>query len=132
MEKNLGYESREEINVFNVLSKYIPEIKHLHMGINVQNTNLEKKYNKQYVLSDGYIGTDCGNIIFEYDGKFWHNEEFDNMRDDIILSIRKDIIGIIRIGDTYFKINNIKKIINDIKYAIEDIKNKEYKRKLLY
>ena len=45
---------------------------------------------------------------------------------------RKDIIGIIRIGDIYFKGNNIEKIIKDIEYAIEDIKSKKCKRKLLY
>lgn len=35
-------------------------------------------------------------------------------------------------GETYFKNNNIDKIIKDIKYAIKDIKSKKYKRKLLY
>ena len=41
-------------------------------------------------------------------------------------------IGVVRIGGNYFKNNNIDKIIKDIKYAIEDIKSKKYKRKLLY
>ena len=70
--------------------------------------------------------------MFEYDGNFWHDIEYDEIRDDIILSKRKDIIGIIRIGDIYFKGNNIEKIIKDIEYAIEDIKSKKCKRKLLY
>lgn len=130
--KNLGYESKEEIDVFNEISKYLYDLKHLHIGINVQGTDLELKYNKQYVLSDGYIKIENKIILFEYDGSYWHNNEYDELRDDILFSVRNDIIGIIRISDTYFKSNDIKKIINDIKYAIEDIKSKKCKRKLLY
>ena len=59
--------------------------------------------------------------------------EFRNtFRDETIFLVRNDIIGVIRIGENYFKNNNIDKIIKDIKYAIKDIKSKKYKRKLLY
>ena len=130
--KNLGYESKEELYFFNEISKHLCGLKHLHLGINVQNTELYSKYGKQYVITYGYIEFENNIILFEYDGNFWHDIEYDEIRDDIILSKRKDIIGIIRIGDIYFKGNNIEKIIKDIEYAIEDIKSKKCKRKLLY
>jgi len=130
--KKNGYISKEEITFFKDISEYICGIKHEHIGINVQNTSLQEDYNKQYVLSDGYYESEHGMIIFEYDGYFWHNKKYDEERDKIILEKRKDIIGIIRIGDDYYKNNNISKIKKDIEYAIEDIENQKYQRKLFY
>ena len=129
---NFGYESNEEINVFKNISEKIDDIKHIHFGINVQNTILEEKFNKKYVISDGYIKIGEEIIIFEYDGAYWHDIKYDEIRDETIFLVRNDIIGVIRIGENYFKNNNIDKIIKDIKYAIKDIKSKKYKRKLLY
>jgi len=93
---------------------------------------LEEKFNKKYVISDGYLKIGEEIIIFEYDDAYWHDIKYDEIRDETIFLVRNDIIGVIRIGENYFKNNNIDKIIKDIKYAIKDIKSKKYKRKLLY
>jgi hypothetical protein len=129
---HLGYESREEISFFNELSKYNYDIKHLHLGINVQNTILDDMYKKQYILTDGYLKIEDELIIIEYDGLYYHDEVYDNLRDDVIFSIRPDIIGIIRVSDSFYKSNKIEQIRKEIDYAIKDIKSKKYKRKWLY
>lgn len=130
--ERVPYSSKEENAFFDNLSSVMLEVKHLHFGVNVQNTELSLKYNKQYVVCDGYIKYDDGVIILEYDGGYWHNIEYDKIRDSVLLNLRNDILGIIRINDTFVKNNNIQTIKKEVEYAIKDIKSKKCKRKLLY
>jgi len=130
--KRTPYTSKEENAFFDNLSSLMFEVKHLHFGINVQNTELSIKYNKQYIVCDGYIIDDDGIIILEYDGTYWHNSDYDELRDSVIFNLRDDILGIIRINDIFVKNNNIQTIKKEVDYAIKDIKSKKCKRKLLY
>lgn len=72
--------------------------------------------------------TDYGIIIFEYDGTYWHDINEDDKKDLLIFQARQDIIGIIRISDTYFKKQNETTIIETINESISKIKNKESKK----
>jgi hypothetical protein len=126
------YSSKEENVFFDNLSSFLSDVKHLHFGINVQNTMLCDVYNKQYIVCDGYIKCDNGIIILEYDGGYWHNMEYDEIRDKVIMSVRDDILGIIRVNDLYVKNNNIQSIKKAVEYAIKDIKGKKCTRRLLY
>lgn len=124
------YESRpisqEEIDFFTLITNDITDIKHKPFGINVKNFS----DNKKYFVCDGYIKIDEGIIIFEYDGTYWHNLEEDNLKDNLIFKAREDIIGIIRITDSYYKQNkkNKNNIIKEINEAINKIKSKECKK----
>lgn len=127
-----SYSSKEETDFFNNISKELHDIQYLHFGINVQNTELESLYEKSYIICDSYIKCDDKIIILEYDGTYWHNKEYDELRDNVILELRNDIIGIIRINDNFVKSNSLSIIKKEIEYAIEEIKSKKCKRKLIY
>ena len=77
------------------------------------------------------VKNDLGIILIEYDGLYWHNQSYDNIKDDIVLDTRNDIIGIIRISDVKYKENN-DKVIKKINYGIEEIKNKKINRIKIY
>jgi hypothetical protein len=127
-----NFSSKEESDFFNKLSACIYGVKYLHCGVNVQNTILESEYGKQYVLSDGCISLDDGLVLLEYDGDYWHDAEYDLIRDNAIFEVRKDIVGIIRINDKFVRNNSFDVIKKEFEYAIEDIKGKKCKRKLIY
>jgi len=121
------YTSKEEKIFFDYIIKenIYDNIKYEPFGINVR----KSKLNKYFLVYDGYIKTENGIILLEYDGTYWHNIKEDDFKDYEVLKIRKDIIGIIRITDTYFKNNklNINKIKKDIKDGINKIKSKKCK-----
>lgn len=126
------YSSNEESDFFNDISKEINEVKHEQFGINVQKTKLYEIYDKSYIICDGYIKTNDGIIILEYDGTYWHDSEYDEIRDSVILEIRPDVLGIIRINDIFVRKNNIDTIKKEIEYAIKDIKSKKCKKRIIY
>lgn len=124
------YTSKEEKNFFEYLiDKLQIKVTYEPFGINVRKTEI-KGY---YVVYDGYLKTDKGVILIEYDGEYWHDKRYDDFKDSEILKLRKDVIGVIRITDRYFKDNreNLIKIKNDIKNGINKIKSKK-SRKIRY
>lgn len=89
-------------------------------------------YIKQYIICDGYLKIDEKIIILEYDGTYWHDEKYDELRDEVIFELRPDIIGIIPINDNFVKNNNLSIIKKEIEYAIKDITSKKCKKKCIY
>lgn len=130
--KHTPYTSKEENEFFNDITTFIYDIKHLTFGINVANTKFSNDYKRVYVLCDGYLKCDNKIIIIEYDGLYWHDENFDNDRDNTILDLRKDVIGIIRVSDEYYKNNKLQTLIERLTYGIEKIKSGECKKELIY
>jgi hypothetical protein len=128
---NTRYTSKQEKLFFNLLinEKEIDNFIYEPFGINVRSNS-----DDFYYVYDAYIKTNDGIILVEYDGTYWHDIDKDFKRDDVVLNIRKDIIGVIRINDFYFyKYNQtLKIIINSIQDGIEKIKNKETNRVILY
>jgi hypothetical protein len=120
-------QSMEEINFFEYISD-IEYIKHIPFFMCIKNLN-----NTRYVY-DGYYKEIEGEIILiEYDGLFhtYHIKEEDDIRDENVFKNRKDIIGIIRVSNIYYK--KIKeKIKKEIYESIEKIKNKKYQTIRLY
>jgi len=97
----LGHVSNEETIFFKFIKEYInKEIKHKEFLINVRKSNKTKK---NVYLVDGYLKIEEGLILIEYDGDYWHDEIYDDLKDEVILEIRKDILGIIRISSSYFE-----------------------------
>ena len=72
-----------------------------------------------------------GIILFEYDGLYWHNQSYDELKDSVALELRHDILGIIRVSCEHFKTNK-DKTIKLIKNAIKKIKSKESNRIKIY
>ena len=62
---------------------------------------------------------------------YWHNQSYDEIKDSIVLDVRPDVIGIIRVSCEYFKQNKIT-IIKKLNNAINQIKSKECNRIKLY
>lgn len=92
-----------------------------------------KNKNNYFYVCDGYLEYNKLIIIIEYDGGIgvFHTEEQDKIRDNEILMLDNNILGILRIQETFFKkydIINIKKIIN---YEIQEIKNCKKERVIL-
>lgn len=116
--------SKEEINFFDILNSFDLNILHKQFLVNISRCKCNDKNVKIY---DGYLKTDNGIILFEYDGSYWHNEDNDKLYDDCVLDIRKDILAIIRYNDHYVKyltkLKDINKIKEDTINAIEEIKN---------
>ena len=122
-----GSVSKEEIIFFSDLCKNIDKIKHIEFVVNIQNSD---ELNQGIIKYDGYYKDGDFLILIEYDGLYWHKQDYDELKDKICLSIRDDISGIIRISDHSYKNNN--KTIKLIKDAIEQIKSKECNRVKIY
>lgn len=124
---NSRRQSKEEIAFFEFI-KNIVGMKHKPFNVSIKDikTNIIHR-----AIYDGYIKIDNMIILIEYDGKYWHNEDKDNIRDSKTLKLRKDITGIIRIECKYFK-QNKEKIIKQIYESIKKIKNNEKNRIKLY
>lgn len=62
-----------------------------------------------HLICDEYLKIDEPFIILEYDGTYWHDEKYDELRN-----------------------NNLSIIKKEIEYAINDIKSKKCKKKCIY
>lgn len=122
-----GSISKEEVSFFNTICNEINNIKHNEFIVNIQKS---LDLNQGIIKYDGYYKDGNTLILIEYDGLYWHNESYDEIKDKICLSIRNDITGIIRISDEQYKSN--RKIIKHIQDAIEKIKSKECNRVKIY
>ena len=124
-----GSISKEEIKFFDfLLDEPSLGIIHKEFIVNVKSSN---ELNKGIVKYDGYIKTDDGIILIEYDGLYWHNQSYDEIKDRITLELRNDILGIIRVSCETFK-RNKSKIIDLVYESIENIKSKKSNRIKLY
>jgi len=123
-----GSTSKEEIEFFNYIKKHINSINHNQFIINVKES---LELNQGIIKYDGYIKYDNNVILIEYDGLYWHNQSYDEIKDYVALNIRNDILGIIRISCKQFKTNknNLIKLIKD---GIKKIKSKESNRIKIY
>lgn len=124
----LGHVSKEEKIFFDFINDFIKDIKHKQFLVNVRRSD---RTDKNVYLVDGYLKLKEGLILIEYDGNYWHDEIYDDLKDEIILETRKDILGIIRISSDYFE-KNKETIKIDIKDGIKKIKDKESNRIRLY
>lgn len=108
--------SKEEIEFFN---NFDDNIHHKQFIINVlKNSRIENTIIKY----DGYTKTENGIILIEYDGLYWHNQSYDDIKDEVAFEERKDILGVIRVSDEFYKKNkNSIKII--VQNGIEEIKS---------
>lgn len=111
--------SKEELDFF----KHIEDLGIIHKTFKI-NTVLDEDISNNIILYDGYLKTNKGIILIEYDGLYWHKGDYDELKDLVCLKLRSDVLGIIRVSDKYFK-NNKKQVKNDIKNGIEKIKDKE-------
>lgn len=123
-----GSISKEELIFFKNIKIEGLNIFHKTFIINIKTDN---RLNKGIVKYDGYLKLKEGIILIEYDGLYWHNQVYDDIKDDIALDIRPDIIGIIRISDEYFK-NNKKELNNKLYESIKKIESKKSRRIKLY
>ena len=122
-----GSISKEETVFFNELIFNINNIKHIEFIVNIQQSDI---LDQGIIKYDGYYKDNDFLILIEYDGLYWHKQEYDEIKDNICLSIRNDISGIIRVSDHSYKNNN--KTIKLIENAIKQIKNKECNRVKIY
>jgi hypothetical protein len=122
-----GSVSKEEVVFFNNIVKSIDNIKHTEFIVNIQKS---EELNQGIIKYDGYFKDEDSLILIEYDGLYWHNQIYDEIKDRICLEFRNDITGIIRVSDNSYKNNT--KTIKLIKDAIKQIKNKECNRVKIY
>jgi len=123
-----GSISKEEIKFFNDIMSKFPDILHKQFIINVKETD---ELDQGIIKYDGYIKHTGGIILVEYDGIYWHNQSYDEIKDNVALKIRNDIIGIIRVSSEHYKTKR-KLTIQQIQDGIEKIKNKESYRIKIY
>ena len=126
--------SKVEIKCFEFLQEKISkDIKHEPYIVIFPEYFISKNGNSYFYACDGYLETDLGIIIFEYDGGIgvFHQPEKDEIRDTEIMMLDENIIGVIRILESFFKNSNIISIdnqINQINDAIEKIKSNKERR----
>lgn len=101
--------SKAEIKCFNILKEWNSNVMHDPYLVLIPE-DFDSMLNTYYYACDGYIEIDNNYIIIEYDGMPFHKEEHDIIRDGEILNIDKNILGIIRFKESYFK--NIDIILN--------------------
>ena len=120
--------SKIEDNVFNILKEWNKKIKHEPYIIIIPD-NFENAINAIFYTVDGYYKDNDGVILIEYDSTIYHNKDLDLIRDSNILSIDYNILGIIRIQQSFIKNLTIKKDI--FENAIYTIKNSKENRIIL-
>lgn len=121
--------SKTEINVFNTIKEWNNKIKHEPYIIVIPD-DFENAINISFYTVDGYYIDDEGVILIEYDSTIYHNEELDFIRDSNILSIDTNVLGIIRIQQSFIKNLSFKKDI--FENAIQTIKNSKENRIILH
>ena len=113
---SFGSISKEEIEFFSFLvNESDLDIIHKEFIVNVKAND---ELDQGIVKYDGYLKTDDGIILIEYDGLYWHNQSYDEIKDRITLELRNDILGIIRVSCETFK-RKKNKITNLIHESIE-------------
>lgn len=121
-----GSISKEEIDFFNYLSNFI-DVNHTQFIVNIKNCKL---LNQGIIKYDGYYKENEYLILIEYDGLYWHNQSYDEIKDAICLDFRQDVNGIIRVSSERYKKD--KNIIKEINYGIEEIKSQKSNRVRIY
>ena len=122
-----GSVSKEEVSFFTHLTKEIDNIKHCEFIVNVKK---DDELDQGIIKYDGYFKLNNILILIEYDGIYWHNQAYDDIKDKICLRVRPDVTGIIRISSERYKTD--KNIIELIQNGIEEIKSKKCNRVKLY
>ena len=120
--------SKIENNVFNILKEWNKKIKHEPYIIIIPD-NFENAINAIFYTVDGYYKDNDGVILIEYDSTIYHNKDLDLIRDSNILSIDYNVLGIIRIQQSFIKNLTFKKDI--FENAIYTIKNSKENRIIL-
>ena len=120
--------SKMEIELFNNLKTWYSNIKHEPYVVIIPD-NFENAINLFFYTIDGYYVDEEGVILIECDSSIFHNDKKDEIRDNNILSIDKNVLGIIRIKDSFLKKIKLKKNLLD--NAIQEIKNSEKNRIIL-
>lgn len=121
--------SKTEINVFNTIKEWNNKIKHEPYIIVIPD-DFENAINVSFYTVDGYYIDDEGVILIEYDSTIYHNDDLDFIRDSDILSIDSNVLGIIRIQQSFIKNLSFKKDI--FENAIQTIKNSKENRIILH
>ena len=123
----LSHTSKAEKKCFDFLINSIDKnIKHETYAIIFPEGFQSQTKNNYFYACDGYLPiTDQQIIIIEYDGGIgvYHNDEHDIIRDNEILILDNNVLGILRIKETFFKNFDINYKINLINNAIQKIKN---------
>lgn len=103
---NCSNVSNAEKHCFEVLKEWNSNVVHESYTVYIPE-DFTSMINVYFYVCDGYIAVDNNVIIIEYDGKVWHKEDRDIVRDREILSIDNNILGIIRLKESYFSNNDI-------------------------
>ena len=126
--------SKIEVLYFDFLKEFIdPNIKNDPYPVFFPDGFVSKNKNLYFYACDGYLEYNHNIIIFEYDGLIWHNKDNDKIRDEEIQMLDPYILGIIRMSESRVSMKNINlvksdtKLINDIKDAIQKIKDQKEK-----
>lgn len=118
--------SKGECEMFDFLNNFVNKnIKHSPYVVAIPEDS-STSINTYFYACDGYLETEDKNIIIiEYDGRLYHHEKIDEIRDSDILMIDNKVIGILRISDRFFKDKKIlqDEKINRINNAIQKIKD---------
>lgn len=118
--------SESENKCFDFLQKYIDKkIIHKPYIVIIPDEISDKTRNKVFYACDGYLEYKGKIIIFEYDGGqgVFHQEDLDKQRDNDILLIDNNVLGIVRISETVFKYLEYKKIIQYINDEVQKVKD---------
>ena len=120
--------SKTENDVFDTIKKWNNKIKHEPYIVIIPD-DIKNPINISFYTVDGYYTDDEGVILIEYDSTVYHNEKIDFIRDSNILSIDTNVLGIIRIQQSFIKNLYFKKDI--FENAIQTIKNSKENRIIL-
>ena len=120
--------SKAETQVFAELMTWYNEIKHEPYIVIIPD-DFENSLNVSFFVVDGYYKDRDGIILIEYDSTLYHSDELDLLRDSNILSIDVNVLGIIRIHQSFTKNLSFKK--EQFDNAIQTIKNSKENRIIL-
>lgn len=129
----LCHVSKAEQKCFDILKEIDNNIKHEPYIVLFPEGYIASTKNKYFYACDGYLEYNNKVIIIEYDGGIgvFHTEEKDENRDIDILTIDDNVLGILRIQETFLKNKNIKNIKDIIYYELQKIKDFKEERIIL-